>query len=332
MKGISYSYSTELRVDGPLLIERPALEKLHNIIESTYERISSKNDLDLEQKVEERYQKIYSYNSENESNEEIIKKKENLKKGMLEEYSFIKSKEVIAKIGGKKYFTESSLQKLIRAPELSKENVKSLTVQYGAGENIVFIELAPSEYSCLLLRIRPENNDISKEIFAELSDWVYQIQAPLWQRIWGKIKGYHWLIFFIFFGVCLGSIESPQEIAQNNYRSKAHQLINEGLTNNNLVQAVDLILKIQSKYVPEFQERQYYSINKWAGIILIISLLISIILSFLPTLVIGIGKGINKITFWKLWIRIIYITIPGLVITGYLLPKIIDIIFFKIIH
>ncbi len=320
MKGMIYN--TEFRIDGPLLIDHNALDDLHTIIETNFEKISKINDEILEKEVERVFQEYSSY-YQGKSPTEIEEKKKEIKERIS--YSYKKYKEITAELEENKYFSDESLKRLISAPELSKENIKGLKVKYGAKKIDVLIELNPSLWSsCLLIRTSPEDNELSREIFVELRDWAYQNQAPLWQRLWKKIKGFHWMIFFLIIWFSALYIQTPQDIAIKNHKVEAHKLLTNGITNDTLPQAVDLVLKIQSKYVPELQKEQ--SSVKWLSVLLIVCLLIAIILSFLPTLVIGIGKGYLKIIYWRRWLKLISITIPGLIFTSFFWPKIVTFI------
>jgi len=318
MKGIAYK--TELDVDGPLLLDRNSMEDLNNLIERGFEKISRMADENFEKKVEDRFQRFYSSSKDWDSTK-IEENKKEIKKELF--FDFRKYKEITVKLQEGKYFSPETIKDCITAPELSRDNVRSLNIKYGAADIGVTIDLGSSLYTCLSIRTFPESKDLSREIFVELRDWVYKNQAPLWQRLWRKIKGFHWILFLFIIVISSSIIQTPQDIASKTYKSEAHQLLSKGITEQTLPKAIDLILKIQSEYVPGIQKEK--SIPKWYGRLILSSLLISIILSFLPTFIIGIGKGGSKIKYWKGWLRIISVILPGLIFTSILWPKIIDI-------
>lgn len=314
-------YDTELRVDAPLLIGRRALDNLHNTIERTYEKISKANDEALENEVERFFQDRSSY-YKNKSSSEIEETNKKIRQEKSERYKMCRT--ITVNLGDNKSFSAESVKELVSSPELARENIKDLRIQYGSDKaSVVSMEFSSTLSSCLLIRVSPIGNELSEEIFAELRDWADQNQAPLWQRLWTKIKGWHWMIFFLIFMFSFQFIQSHQDIALENHKIEAHRLLSNGITKDTIPQAVDLILRIQSEYTPEPLKQKEQSFSRRFSVFLIGFLLIAIILSILPTLVIGIGKGGAKIIYWKWWLRLVSITMPTLIFTSILWPKII---------
>src|SRR3990167_9354058 len=323
MKGMIYN--TEFRIDAPLLIDRKALENLHAIIETTSGKIFKINDEDLEKEVDRVFLQEYASHYKGRTVVEIEESKKEIRRLIADRYE--KYKNITAELGENKSFSVETLKELVSAPELSQENIKGLIIKYGVRNVSVLIEFGHFSWSSgLLIRTSPEADEFSKEIFVELRDWAYQNQAPPWQRLWKKIQGFHWAIFVLIIFFSSFFIQTSQDIVLENHKVEAHKLLTKGITNDTLSQAVELALKIQSKYIPELQKQKEQSFNKRSIVLLKVYLLMAIILSILPTLVIGIGKGSLKIKYWRWWLRTVSITIPGLIFTTFFLPKILALI------
>jgi len=325
MKGLNYN--TELTYDCPLLLERKSLEDLDIIIQKGYEKLMANNNKSRDLAVEERLKERLEYFKQKTESEIEIMRTE-IKKN-LAQYAWHKEYiNVNAKLGENRYYSEDSLKKIIIAPELAKENISELKVKYGAGDINVTIEFESLRWRTIHLRTAPEDNEIARELFVELRDWVDKIKAPNWQKIWRKVKGFHWFIFIIFiFFISFLSLLTPtaKDMAFSTASAEAHKLLSSGLTKNDIPKAIELILRIESKYIPK-GANEIATFPKWLYRVFFGGLTLSIILSFLPGLVIDIGKGHNKLKLWRLWLKFISYTLPGAMFTYILLPYILNLI------
>lgn len=315
MKGISYN--TEIWLGGPWLINRKALEELSNIIENGYKKLMKHANEMLEERVnetiEERYgKKEFEQFLPNEKEQKRQKIRE-----LIKNYFFDKDKIINVKFEKGKYFSTDSLSKAIIVPELSNANISGFEVSYGAANINVSIVV---DSDGLRIRTYPEKNELAKELFVELRDWAYRNRHPLWQRAWKNIAGFHWMIWLACFVISAPFIQTPKDIAINKAKSEVHKLIANGLSKEDTTKAIELILQIESGYAPDIENKPLFP--RWFKLFFWISLIISIILSFVPKLVIGIGRGNLKIILWKKWLRLISITIPGLIFTSFLWPYI----------
>jgi hypothetical protein len=102
---------------------------------------------------------------------------------------------------------------------------------------------------------------------------------------------------------------------------EARKLIDNGIDSQNIFEAMEIMLILETEFVPENYEYSDSSLKNW-GISLLCLVLIFIILAFTPKSYIDLGKGQKKIKFWKSWIRIISITIPVGILFPILLNKI----------
>ncbi len=101
-----------------------------------------------------------------------------------------------------------------------------------------------------------------------------------------------------------------REISKESYK-----ILNNGIDSSEINRALEIILSVETKYVPKDFVSNNLSIRYWL-ISMLITLIICLILSFPPESHIEVGLGKRRVKIWKIWIRIISIIIPA----GIILP------------
>ena len=96
---------------------------------------------------------------------------------------------------------------------------------------------------------------------------------------------------------------------------ETHNLLDIGITNDNLPKSIELLLKYQSSYVPTSFVFEEVS-NKIIGKLWLIFLICSVIILLRPKTVIGLGKKKKWVWIYKGWIHLVTFAIP-LTIIGF---------------
>lgn len=291
MKGMNFRQEYDL--DAPLHLDRESIEELNKIIERNYSRAIEELGHRYDEAVEDEYRSIYSdFEDVDEENE--LERKKKIRESLS--YRYRTAKSVSAKLSKDKYFNTTTLKDMISAPELSEETVRELKVSYETGNVRFNMRLQPTQWRCLTLETYPENNPTAREVFVDVRDWALRCKAPFWQRWWSAIKGYHWNILLLAIIILMGISKSPREAAVDIHIEHAHQLLEQGVSSTNQSEAIESILMILTEYVPN--EGVPESESNAIGVLVLV-LAIMIILSFLPRLVIGIGRGERMVKVWK---------------------------------
>lgn len=167
------------------------------------------------------------------------------------------------------------------------------------------------------LRVSPENIPEARELFVSLKQWMATVAPPKWLHFWRRFVGLQWLIWIIAIVVIVVTAGDPKEQAKRTYQQQAHELLKDGLTQENQLKATETLLALQSGYVPSNQSARTPG---WFLFLLFGGFLVCIASSILPSAVLGIGRGQDRIKFWRKWIWLVFIAVPSFVFLNIIWP------------
>ncbi len=277
-------YSTEETINGPWLINEEALSQLDVLVEKEYQRLRKRKEAVIEKEVNEDFNDLYM------------------------EYEL--------NLGPGRTYVTDSLTQAMRDPAILGETPLALRLDLECGE--VHAEFMVDGYDGNLdINVGPQGNAEAQELYSALRQWAMKWQAPFWQRVWHKHFGLQWGIWIVAILIAIFSIlvisPSPREEA----RSKVKILLENGISEEEIYKAIELLLILESN-VSESQlgtiAPSWLKALFWGGLIL------CIILSVKPKIVIGIGKGIERLKFWKWWLRSVSVTLPSVLLGTFLWP------------
>ena len=306
-------YSTELVLAEPWLVDRHALEELSTIIDDCWGNLVAKQD-DLAKKHAldhlEKYYKNLSPDKQQEKLPALVAEEQ-------QRASRSQRKEVVLGLKNDKAFEAHSVAQILKEPALHSELPKSLSVKLRTEEADVRLSLEHSFGPRLRLQVSPEQDELSKKIFVELREWAYKNRVPWWQRVLHKLPFFYWTLWFIVVMFSLSLQPSPTDNAVKAARAEAHQILNEGVSVEKIPKAIELLLRIESKYATVTSSVPY---PLWFKLLLYVGFLIGIVISIRPQLVIGIGKGASRIEWWRRWLKIVSVALPALFFSTFLSP------------
>ena len=85
-----------------------------------------------------------------------------------------------------------------------------------------------------------------------------------------------------------------------------------------MAEGVKLLLEIQ------LANRISFIIQPWMKVLFIGIVVLGIVVRIRPLVVLGIGKGIKYLRIWRIWMKIIGVTIPTLLFGSFVWPLIED--------
>jgi hypothetical protein len=165
------------------------------------------------------------------------------------------------------------------------------------------------------ISVEPNTNPDAQELYGALRNWVSDFQPPRWLQLWRKYGWMAAVFLFIFPFVFL--LNQPQPSVGAAARQEAHKILSEGgVTPANQTRAIELLLAIESNYgdAPAAGPGP----RMWATLIL--SELAALCISFCPKIVIGIWGGKARLERWRIWVRLVSISIPAMVISSLAMP------------
>lgn len=187
------------------------------------------------------------------------------------------------------------------------------------GEVVVSLKVSDSLFFPTLdLSVTPEYSQLSNEIYSIFDDWINSIKPPVWQLIWRKLRGFHWIILAFPMFIIVMSLTINYYDYRDTVVEKAQTILNDGVSEDELTEALEILLSLEIDYKPKNYGIGDKSNHTYLIIILIFVLLLAIIWQFPPKVYLGIGRGSIVVRRWQNYIRFVFYTIPGLLITSVL--------------
>jgi len=284
-------YPTALRLRGPWLLETKQLLVLDEILEQFRSRDPRASDHISESK---------------KSLTIFLSRERELKTSSFKEaMSHIASQNEVAK--GFEYFVKM---------QNTATSVRLLPRKRGDQKK------QDEEERFLEINVSPQSDVSSHEIFGELRNWADTVEAPLWQQ---------WLLFYsrplyrfglafvliILLAMLLNTAPTAAEY-KDALKQQGRTLLRDGINQQNQTKALELVLALESDYIPPGTKPQ--QARKPIAWYLIAAYTLGF-LSFTPTLCIAIWAGKRHLRWWNAWTKINTITIPGLVLAHWVYPQ-----------
>ncbi len=180
----------------------------------------------------------------------------------------------------------------------------------------------PIEEMQLNLTVDPRTSALSQEIFVLMKDWATDLQRSLWQKVTFRLRlpaAIIGAIWALIFAVGLFSPSPPNFKEQ--YKQEARKLLATGINPANQQKAIELLLAIQADYSPPSSSSSLKPERSAKSIVenLIVLFWLSA-LAFFPEFCLGIWKGKQRLRWWRAWLPFVFVTVPTLIVTRYLVP------------
>lgn len=120
-------------------------------------------------------------------------------------------------------------------------------------------------------------------------------------------------------------IASNSENIQQDLKPIAIQILKDGISNEEIPKAIELLLRIEFK---EPITEVKHQLPTWFKFIFFGGLAAVLALWFRPSLEIGIGRSVLRIKRWRGWIRLIGITLPSFIFVSILWPYFLELVGF----
>lgn len=323
-----FVYNTRVTMIGPWLFDSQKLETLDSVLDKELERLSARKEDLIKKEVESTYESIYNdlrfKQIEGDISEETKISRLKLVEESVRRSSTYKDKRILTlflKTGSK--VKVASFREALRLPELLEAVPVGFEVEVERGDVSCNIDLSRFD-GTLSIKVSPENLTETREMLTTLQRWASTSSAPKWQQIWRRLNGLQWLLWVLMFFISSWILTSQiEEKSKGLYKQQARQLLEGGISQDEQLKAVEVVLALQAEYVPPSTNT---AAPLWWLIFIFGGLIICLILSFPPKAEIGIGKGLERINRWRVWLRVVFILVPAFLFTNTLGPYLYDLV------
>jgi len=309
------TYPTQTTVRGPLLIDSDQLTTLDNIFDEQMEKLRAVWKEDPAIMVQVRIGDDINRVTDVKTKARIIK---DTQETVASVYGGESRSAVIYLPKGRTVSSDRFSDAIAQA-HVADQVANGFRYDLQVGITKASVSLSPDSES-LNVQVSAEQQTIGLALFGLLENWISDIRPPRWQRLWAQLTLVFVVLLFVW---CLmGAILLFRPVnapASVRYQSESQQLLKQGVNQSNQNKATELVLAIVSDYNPNNQVLKRGL--KWWGYYLA-GILVFTTLCIRPGVVIGIWGGKRRLALWRGWMKLIWVTIPGLVLTTVLWPQI----------
>jgi len=316
-------YVTEGKVHAPFLLDQEQLKNLDNIIKKEWGNLLNYKNKEIIRASEEEFQNRinrgwYKEKGENEQKAEL----EKIRKAQSESYRFGREeKKLTLHFKDGDSLRVGSFSEAFRNIDVKEKRVVGFEVEIYCGQVTCNLEV-DREFKQMKTTVRPSDLQVSGELFLGLRRWMDNIKAPLWERLvkWGG--GIHWAVLGVFFTIGFAFLETGTTGWKE--MERAHELLKDGISKEEHDAAMETVLAIVSEF--DKPKPALRNIPNWYKCSFVGFTLACIAISFIPTVVIGIGKGEKTIILWRRWLRFISVTVPIIFFSSFIWPYIVNLV------
>lgn len=311
-------YPTDEKLGGPWLLDEKALEDFDGIVDSEWERLTllreSEVNTEAERRVGERREHFGGWTSDEEQ-----AYREEVRKELREPSQYPHRRTLEIKFKSGRTLVTNSFADAKRDAATHGEVAIGFSFRMKSGERTGEVEL-PYYGNDLRVSASPQGSSPSLELFLALREWAIRYRAPRWQRLWRSQLYWLWMLF----GVLLLTTTIALAGGSPKFaKEEARRLLSGGLqTTEEKERALELTLSLLADYQPEGTGEP--GMPGWYLLLNGAAFISCFILSFRPSVTLGIGRGCARLKWWRWWMRIVGVVVPGLLFSSFVVPQIVD--------
>jgi hypothetical protein len=314
-----FFYQTSESLSGPWLLPGEQLRALDKILSDEYSRLIERNERLLEVEVEDQLRRDLDFESkEIRTREEIKQKREQIKKSLRVYHRYTESRELVIFFDkDRRKMKVEKFEDALRESTLMDEVPTRFEAKLECGE--IRCDVGLSKYlGTLDIRVSPEHISEARELFVSLLGWAKANRPPKWQQLWPTFNGLQWILWIAVLLISFGVVSDSAKTA---YKQEASALLQKGVSQENQLRAIEILLALQSEYSPPSRGG---SLPGWLKLLFFGGLITCIVTSFAPKTILGIGKGEDKIRFWRRWLRFVFYLVPSFIFLNVVWPIVHD--------
>lgn len=294
---------SEKKIKGPWLLDKKSLNELNETLLLIEEKLVESFNILVDKTAESKFEKYQKWDKEID----IEKAKQKVK----DSYSFDKSDKyvlVLTKQGKK--IKDENLSSLLKGSQIDEFNPSELRIHIEKGPCEFTLEVSTGYDGELETRIKSKDDSIFNDINYEISKWIDKHKPNIVMQKWSSWFPFAvFPIFVILLFTSLLFLKDKEEIYVTELTNESNLLLKDGLTEVEKTKALEIILQLESGYIPE-SFKPDTSINKTVWNIWLYTAIGLMILIIRPRTVIGLGKNKWKVGFYRKWTYFVLVFIP----------------------
>jgi hypothetical protein len=322
-------YATQCLLPGPWLISRDALTAFDELMDKEAGRLRNIRDRARANAVTQKVNELRSKRSQNsvtpEEQAELVALAEQLL-DMGREY-LAESRTINIRFKSGRRISVERFEQAFRMPEIADELPSELDADYRCGAVSASINIGSyGVVPAMRIAVSPETDQDSKELYAVLRTWASSTQPTWFQRLWSRATPWQWA-GFLWVGLMtlmLITLVAPDRGSFS--REQGRAMLEKGLKPGDELKAIEVILAIESRYLPPNRESQFNLMPRWLIAYLFVGIAVCSVLSVAPKFALGVAKGEGRVKFWRYYSNAISVVIPATLLSWFVWPRLVNIV------
>ncbi|MFV0593013.1 MAG: hypothetical protein ACK5M7_16680 [Draconibacterium sp.] len=306
----------EINIKGPWILDENQLEDLSEILALIEDKINSAFEVEFKNEIERKINERREWDKNLDEAKIESETSNYYPYNNKEKYAILISKD-------RKIIKDLTIIDLLKDQKIKDFNPSELQVEINKGSNQFRLEIS-SRYDGgeLQTRLTIKDENLANEINYLLNRWIRKNQPNNAIQIWSSVMPF--AAFFSLIALYFISglfLSSNIEIYQKALNQQGLELLKDSLTDNEISQAIELILKKETGYLPENYTRETQANSKILKIWLYGTIVI-LMLAIKPKTTISLGKKKRVGWFYKKWIYFVTFFVPMTIILPIILERI----------
>lgn len=294
---------------GPWILNQNDFEDLENVIIEIEKYLAQSLEIEIIEFVE----------SESTTNTLSPDEKQKKISDVAQRYAFIRREKKITLISSDgKRLIGGSIREILKDSSLDSFDPKEFHVfiEYG-NNNSINLEIPANTDGKLRLDINCFDLSKSNDIRLDFNNWLSKRRPDRKIQFWSE-----WaqpMAIFLATPIIIFSIlffDTDYSTYHSVVKRESMELLEKGIDSSNVYQAVELLMKEQINYPPKDFVPQKIESDPIYLIWLCITSFLFIVAAIPPVTIIGLGKRKRKVELYKVWIKIVTVTVPAALIIG----------------
>lgn len=293
----------EISIKGPWILEEDQFEELNDALTEIEKKIFESYEVEVEREIEKELPRLSQWN------EKVTKQEARSK--IVKTHPFTKDEQfatLLSKDG--KRLTETSLIGLIKDKHTKDFTPTELHIKIEKGPISFRLEINSRYSGELQTRISTNEDSSANDINYILNKWIRKNKPKEIVQVWSSLFPAIIIPFlFVFLLLSIFLTETDEKSYEEKIKRDGIELLENGINESEITKAIEIILKIQTDYVPDDYVNES-SLNSTIMKFWMYGLICIALLAISPKTILGLGKNKKLASHYKMWIRFVTVLIP----------------------